>query len=113
MCIQVIKREKKEVEESLENYKRQDLSSEDGRACQWLKNNISKINWTEMKYGNFISRSRDLKYKIETHHRSFSINNIQYNYIDVISENYILNLIEIEIRNKQNQIKRNQKLENL
>ena len=108
---ELAKNQNEKTEISLNNYKQQELNSEDGKACQWLLKNISKLNWSICKYGNFSGISE--KYKVVTNHMSFSINNIKYNYIGSISESYILNLIELQIEKQNNKIKQKQKLENI
>lgn len=108
---QLVKKQNKETEESLENYRQQELQTENGKACQWLLNNINKINWSFGNFGMYFGNSK--KYKVIIDHMCFSINGIKYQYIGSISESKILNLIELEIDYQKNKIKRNQKLEDL
>lgn len=104
-------KQNQETERSLENYRQEELQTEDGKACQWLLNNISKLNWSTGNFGIFVGSSK--KYKVIMDHMCFSINGIKYQYIGSISESKILNLIELEIDYQKNKIKRNQKLEDL
>ena len=104
-------KQNQETERSLENYRQEELQTEDGKACQWLSKNISKINWSFGNFGMYFGNSK--KYKIIIDHKCFSINGIKYEYIGSISESKILNLIELEINYQKNEIKRNQKLENI
>ena len=104
-------KQNQETERSLENYRQEELQTEDGKACQWLLNNISKLNWSTGNFGIFVGSSK--KYKVIMDHKCFSINGIKYQYIGSISESKILNLIELEIDYQKNKNKRNQKLEDL
>ena len=106
-----VKNQNQETERSLENYRQEELQTEDGKACQWLLNNISKLNWSTGNFGIFVGSSK--KYKVIMDHKCFSINGIKYQYIGSISESKILNLIELEIDYQKNKNKRNQKLEDL
>lgn len=106
-----VKNQNKKTEDSLENYRQQELQTENGKACQWLLNNINKINWSFGNFGMYFGNSK--KYKVIIDHMCFSINGIKYQYIGSISESKILNLIELEIDYQKNKIKRNQKLEDI
>jgi hypothetical protein len=107
----LVQKQNQETEKSLENYRQEELQTEDGKACQWLLNNISKINWSFGNFGMYFGVSK--KYKVIIDHMCFSINGIKYQYIGSISESKILNLIELEIDYQKNKIKRNQKLEDI
>lgn len=107
----LVQKQNQETERSLENYRQEELQTEDGKACQWLLNNISKLNWSTGNFGIFVGSSK--KYKVIMDHMCFSINGIKYQYIGSISESKILNLIELEIDYQKNKNKRNQKLEDL
>lgn len=107
----LVQKQNQETQKSLENYIQEELQTEDGKACQWLLNNISKINWSFGYLEIFVGSSK--KYKVIIDHMCFSINGIKYQYISSISESKILNLIELEIDYQKNKIKRNQKLEDI
>ena len=71
----LVQKQNQETERSLENYRQEELQTEDGKACQWLLNNISKLNWSTGNFGIFVGSSK--KYKVIMDHMCFSINGIK------------------------------------